>query len=149
MSQQTDALDFNSPSVQSYLNILQAIINRMAANSASTKTWCITIVSAVIVIIADKGKPQYVWISIIPLVLFLILDAYYLGLERQFRQVYNNFIRKLHYKSASIEDVFIIAPSGEMKGIFTSTIQAILSVSIWPFYGLLLLMLFVVRYRVL
>ncbi len=56
-------ITYESPSVQSYLNILQSIISRMAANSSGCKTWCITLVSAIIPIIADKGKPAYLKIK--------------------------------------------------------------------------------------
>ncbi|MDP2601628.1 MAG: hypothetical protein Q8S00_03430 [Deltaproteobacteria bacterium] len=104
-----DKVNFDSPSVQSYLTILQSVISRMATNSSSCKTCCVTLVSAIVVIIADKGKPDYVWISIVPIALFLLLDAYYRSLERQFRTVYNDFIRKLHFGTATVEDVFYVA----------------------------------------
>ena|SRR3989338_243886 len=55
----------NSQAVQSHLTILQAVIQRMANNSSSSKAWCITLVSAILVIVADKGKPQYAWIAVI------------------------------------------------------------------------------------
>ena len=71
---QTEKVSFDSPSVQSYLTILQSVISRMATNSTSCKTWCVSLVSAIIVIVADKGKPNYVWISIVPIVLFPLLD---------------------------------------------------------------------------
>ncbi len=66
----------NSQAVQAHLSITQAVIQRMAANSASCKAWCITLVSAILVIVADKGKPHYALIAVIPNVLFLVLDAY-------------------------------------------------------------------------
>lgn len=69
----------DSSSVQSYLNTLQGIVSRMAGNSANCKTWCITLVSAILVAIADKAKPNYGWLALIPIVVFLFLDAYYLG----------------------------------------------------------------------
>ena len=78
----TEPLTHESASVQSYLSILQGTITRMASNSASCKAWCVTLVSAMLVLIADKEKPDYVWISVVPIVLFVVLDAYYLGLER-------------------------------------------------------------------
>lgn len=134
----------DSPAVQSYLTILQTIINRMAANSSSCKTWCITLVSAIMVIVADKGKPQYLGISIIPIALFLFLDSYYLGLERLFRNLYNGFIKKIHSGSASIDDVFIVKP-GSTGEIFSSATRSLRSFSIWPFYGLLLIMWFVIK----
>ena len=50
-------LDETSPSIQTHLGISQGVIQRMADNSTSSKAWCITIVSAILVIVADKGKP--------------------------------------------------------------------------------------------
>ena len=137
-----------SPSVQSYLTILQSVINRMASNSASSKTWCIALVSAIVVTTADKAKAEYVWVSIVPIVLFFLLDSYYLGLERTFRQRYNGFIRKLHEGAATVEDVFIVAPAGAGSRL-VGTARAATSVSVWPFYILLVAMLLVVQRFVL
>ena len=137
-------IDFESGAVQSYLGILQGVINRMASNSASCKTWCITIVSAIIVVIANKSNSSYIWVALVPMVLFLFLDAYYLGLEQRFRDSYNNFIKKLHTGEAKIEDIFIINPGVGFRLTLNATVKAMLSLSVWPFYGLLLLMLSVV-----
>lgn len=121
----------------------------MATNSTSCKTWCVSLVSAIIVIVADKGKPNYVWISIVPIVLFLLLDSYYLSLERQFRTVYNDFIRKLHFGSATVDDVFYVAPRTSSGGSSVDIIKAGGSIAVWPFYVLLAVMLLVVRVWVL
>lgn len=137
-------ITYESPSVQSYLNILQSIINRMAANSSGCKTWCITLVSAIILIIADKGKPSYLIISIVPIILFLFLDSYYLGLERLFRNLYNEFIKKLHSNAATIDDVFMVSP-GTKSEILRAVFNSFSSIAVWPFYGLLGLMLYIVH----
>ena len=121
----------------------------MATNSSSCKTWCITLVSAIVVIIADKGEPHYVGISAVPIVLFVLLDSYYLFLERQFRAVYNDFIRKLHFGTATVEDVFYVAPRGGVAVTSMNILRATGSISVWPFYALLAVMLLVVRMWVL
>ena len=36
----------NSPAAITHLNMLQAVITRLAGNSAQCKTWCVAIVSA-------------------------------------------------------------------------------------------------------
>ena len=144
-----DKVNFDAPSVQSYLMILQSVISRMAMNSSNCKTWCLTLVSAVVVIIADKGKPDYVWISIVPIALFLFLDAYYLSLERDFRTVYNDFIRKLHFGNATVDDVFYVSPRSRISATTMQILKAGGSISIWPFYVLLAVMLLVVRLWVL
>lgn len=70
----------DSPSVHTHLGILQSVVQRMADNSASCKTWCITIVSAVMVVVADKSNPKLFWLAIMPIPVFLVLDVYYLAL---------------------------------------------------------------------
>ncbi|HEY2954753.1 MAG TPA: hypothetical protein VGK89_05850 [Candidatus Eisenbacteria bacterium] len=144
-----DAITLDSPSVQSYLSILQGVINRMASNCAGCKTWCVGLVSAIIVIIADKREPEYVWLSLVPITLFFCLDAYYLALERSFCDRYNTFIRKLHSATATVDDLFIVSPGADGKQVFTATVRAIASIAIWPFYGLLALMLLLIRVWVL
>jgi len=138
-------IDFESGAVQSYLGILQGVINRMASNSAGCKTWCITLVSAITVVTAGKSKPSYIWIALVPILLFLFLDSYYLGLEQCFREHYNKFIKKLHSGEATIEDVYILNSESGFFATMSSTFKATLSVSIWPFYGFLVIMLGVVN----
>ncbi len=138
-------VNLDSPAVQSYLTILQGVIGRMASNSAGAKTWCIALVSAIIVVVADKVEPGYVWIALVPVALFFLLDAYYLGLERQFRDRYNDFISKLHEGNAEVDDVFIVTLGGGLSGTMKAAFRACGSVSVWPFYLLLALMLLAVR----
>lgn len=132
----------NSQAVQAHLNITQSVIQRMAANSGSCKAWCITLVSAILVIVADKGKPQYTLIAIIPTVLFLILDTYYLSLEKMFRKSYNLFIEKLHSGKVVACDLYAVSPSGPMAKTYISSLR---SFSIWPFYATLLGMILLVK----
>lgn len=130
-------LTADSLAVQSYLNILQGIVGRMAANSANCKTWCITAVSALLVVMADKHKPEMVSVLVVPVVLFGFLDAYYLGIERSFRERYDTFIGALHDGTAGIKDVYGLPrpSSGELA---KRTISAIASISVAPFYLLML-----------
>src|SRR3989338_3314232 len=118
----------NSQAVQSHLTILQAVIQRMANNSSSSKAWCITLVSAILVIVADKGKPQYAWIAVVPAFLFFVLDAYYLALEKGFRNSYNSFIEKLHSEMLAASDLFVVVPKG---GLFVLFFKSLGSFSVW------------------
>jgi hypothetical protein len=132
----------DSPSVQSHLSIMQEVIQRMASNSSSCKAWCITLVSAILVIVADKGKPQYVYISIIPTFLFFILDVYYLSLEKRFRESYKDFVSKLHSNSLTSSDLYDVKPSDNSWKLY---VQSAKSFSIWPFYVTLFIMIFIVK----
>jgi len=134
--------DSNSSAVQAHLTITQSIIQRMASNSTSCKAWCITLVSAVLVIVADKGHPNLALIAFIPTTLFLILDAYYLALERCFRKSYNSFIDSLKRGSVSAEDVYAVDPLGfSVKEV----VKALGSFSVWPFYSMLAVMILITK----
>ena len=146
MAEKTNSLDELSPSVQSHLGILQGVIQRMAANSSQCKTWCITIVRAIIVIIADKEKPDLAWITLLPSILFFSLDTYYLALERSFRFSYNEFVRKLHLGSIVVDDLYSVEPKGSMS---RHKIEAIKSFSIWGFYLGFILLVALARFVVL
>jgi hypothetical protein len=135
-------LDENSQSVQSHLSIIQNIIQRMASNSSSSKAWCISLVSAILVIVADKGKPNYSFIAMVPTFLFFILDAYYLGMEKGFRLSYNDFIEKIHDKKIYYQDLFAIKPKGSQIKLF---LKSLISISVWPFYCMLFSMIYIVR----
>jgi len=124
-------IDGESPSIQTHLGILQNVIQRMASNSSACKAWCVTLVSAVLVIVADKGKPDYAWIAMLPTVVFASLDAYYLALEKAFRNSYNDFISKLHKKSLTENDLYSVGPKGNMSKL---QFESVKSFSVWGFY---------------
>ena len=136
----------SSQAVQSHLSMTQAVIQRMATNSASCKAWCITLVSAILVIVADKGVSNYAFIAIIPTSLFLALDAYYLALERAFRNSYNRFIEKLEKGAVVASDLYVVSPQGHLFSIF---LQSLCSFSIWPFYLTLALMIWIAKILVI
>jgi hypothetical protein len=124
-------IDGESPSIQTHLGIMQNVIQRMATNSTSCKAWSITLVSAVLVIVADKGKPQYAWIAMLPTIIFAGLDAYCLALEKAFRNSYNDFISKVHSKSLTEDDLYSVTPKGNMSHLQWESIK---SFSVWGFY---------------
>ena len=128
--------------IETHLNIIQSIIQRMASNSASCKSWCITIVSAILVIIGDKGQSQLALIAIIPTLLFFILDTYYLSLEKMFRKSYNIFIKKVHKDKLKISDFYSVKPTGCLLKEFG---KSIFSFSILPFYTIIIIMIFILK----
>ena len=138
---QQPRLDHNSPAVQKHLEITQGVITRMAENSRACKIWCVTLVSAVLVLLARTEKPEYALIALIPAVLFLILDTYYLALEQAFRESYDAFVRDLHEGSLTSADLYRVAPSGSVPGRFIASLR---SFSIWPVYPTLTVMVLIV-----
>jgi hypothetical protein len=141
-------LEVESPAVHNYLTTLQGVISRMASNCANCKTWCVSIVSAILVLIADKGKPDYAFIALIPVTLFCFLDAYYLAQEKAFRDIYNNFVYNLVNNNATISNLFLLRPIQGFR-INQSIGEAVTSFAIYPFYGILAGTLIIARFFII
>jgi len=131
----------NFQGIDIHLEILQKIIERMAANSSQCKTWCITVVSAVLVIVADKKDPNFAFIALFPSILFFGLDAYYLALEKAFRESYQSFVTDLHGDRLVYSDLYLVRSPESLKKLFFCAIK---SPSVWPFYLAIIAMVFVV-----
>ena len=125
-------LDHESSAVQKHLEIMQGVINRMAENSRSCKVWCVTLVAATLVLVARTGEPQHALIALVPTLLFLFLDSYYLALERAFISSQNTFVGKLHRDELESTDVYRVVPTGMGWHLVGRCLFG--SVSIWPFY---------------
>lgn len=75
-----------------HLEFIQNIINRMNTNSFQIKEWMITIVSALLALYASSDNVTYIFVAIVPTLLFWYLDAYYLQQERKFRELYDDVL---------------------------------------------------------
>lgn len=112
----------------------------MANNSLSCKTWCITVISAILLVIADKDKPEVVWIAVVMAALFGMIDAYYLSLEVGFRKAYNDFVKKIHNSSLMSDDLYLIHPKSH------SFIKCLFSASVLGVYPPMMLLLAIFYY---
>ena len=72
-----------------HLEFIQNVINRMARNSFLIKGWCITLVSALIVLAVKEDNTGFMMIAAIPILLFWILDGFFLYQERLYRALYD------------------------------------------------------------
>jgi len=78
-----------------HLELIQAVITRMAGNSFLIRGWSVTLVSALFALAAKDAARAFVIVSYFPCVMFWCLDAYYLSQERKFRSLYEA-VRKAH-----------------------------------------------------
>ena len=75
-----------------HLEFVQGVIARMNSNSFSMKGWMITIVAGFLAIFA-AGKDLneiFLFVAIAPTMLFWLLDAYYLQMEKKYRLLYDD-----------------------------------------------------------
>jgi len=117
-----------------HLDMIQSVIRRMAQNSFMIKGWSLTLVVAVFAFIKDNINGFIIPFIILPIILFGSLDAYYLMLERKYRQLYNIVRVK---KEEDIDYDMKVAKGCKEDKTFYS--QSLISKSILPYYGALLL----------
>lgn len=115
-----------------HLEMLQDVISRMAGSSASIKNYCMTISAAIIGLATAIEKPETLIYTIPIIIIFGVLDAHYLRLERAFRDQFNS-VRK---SDLSERPDFVISPSWTAGH---SVFSGITSWSVWPFYGSVIL----------
>ena len=131
-------------SANSFLANLQAIISRMTTYSSNCKQFCVTLVSAILVISFNKERPEAIFVGFMAVFVFLFLDAYYLSIERDFRKIYDSFVEELHAGTADTT-VFTIELPNERGHRMRDTFKALLSFSVFGFYGVIALAIFAVK----
>ncbi|MBC6441374.1 MAG: hypothetical protein GDA49_13420 [Rhodospirillales bacterium] len=72
--------------------MIQSVINRMAMNSFLLKGWSVTLLSALFALAAADGHPSFVLLAFIPIpvLMFWVLDGYFLLQERLYRALYDH-----------------------------------------------------------
>lgn len=75
-----------------HLEMAQGVVNRLAGNSFSIKSWSMAIIGAALIFIAraDAANPNVLFGLLLPVIGFWYLDSYYLWQERLFRAVYDD-----------------------------------------------------------
>ncbi len=116
------------------MSLYQELIKRMTENSRNVKTWCISIVSALLVF-SSKTLVLPWFVLVLPILPLMYLDMYYLALETFYRQQYN--LLKQKYKEGKIDAFNVYDMESPVDKL--EIIYQIQSKSVWPFYGLLLL----------
>lgn len=117
-----------------HLKMIQGIITRMNTNSFQVKGWTITLISALLALYANSKKVTYIFIALIPVLIFWFLDSYYLQQERKFRELYNEIVNAENY-GTDIKEFEM--PIGKFKDCKCCIIKTVTSITILPLYLLL------------
>jgi hypothetical protein len=120
----------DSPAVTAHINLLQGIINRLANNSASCKTWCLTLVAAFLSLAGATHVSGIVTFALVPVIVFGFLDAMYLAQERAYRELYRKCAEAIHKKSYTLDCTYDARAEISVGCFF----WALLSWSVFPIY---------------
>jgi hypothetical protein len=125
-----------------HLEMIQSVIERMGNNSFFIKGWSITLVSAIFVVAIQSKEKMFALWTLFPAIIFWLLDAFYLRQERLLRALYNH-VRKMDEKRIDFSmDTSNIA-NGKILSKGTGYLSAVLSRTLFPFHGGMILAIIV------
>ncbi|HPP52400.1 MAG TPA: hypothetical protein PK777_05585 [Thermoguttaceae bacterium] len=111
------------------IEIIQDIIRRMAQNSFWIKGWTVTLVIGVLLL---KGAEKaQIWVAFIPLVVFWILDAYFLRQERMYRKLYEWAVQNRPQSDEHLFDMNAYRFADQVQSIP----RIMVSITLGLFYG--------------
>lgn len=78
-----------------HLEFIQSIITRLSQNSFIIKGWALALVSAILAYLAtEEVSKRLCFVSLIPVIVFWVLDGYFLWQENLFKALYNKVASK-------------------------------------------------------
>lgn len=129
------------PSVIAYLTFLQDNITRMNTNSSNIKALVAVIYTLFVTVLCAIGKINLYWyIGIYIIILGILLDSYYLGLEKMYRNKYNDFVSDLDKGIINVKKVYDMNPRSTTIKCETlaQMLSSMFSFSVIGFYFLFL-----------
>lgn len=120
-----------------HLEFIQNVITRMNSNSFMIKGWCVTLVAALFALAAKDSEVKFAIIAYIVIPTFWVLDGFFIIREKHFRDLYNQVRLK------NEEDIdYSMTPVPLSIGDWIA--DGIITYTLVPFYGIMLIATFVV-----
>ena len=123
-----------------YLQMIQEPIGRMSTASAIFKGFAATIVAGIAALSYCDVNTYILGLSFVPVLLFALLDIYYLQLEKKYRYLYEQVRTDEH------EVDFSMKLTKDNKSAKAKVIDCIKSLSICLFYPAMITILIAVMY---
>jgi len=111
----------------------QAIIARLGENSVRVKTWCVTAVGALVAVALNNERPAVLLVGLALLPSFLALDAYYLSLERHFRDASSGLVGRTGTNTVWRDLLEVDGPPTDWR--WRRLTSSARSQAVWPFYA--------------
>ncbi|MFW1582816.1 hypothetical protein ACEWBR_03535 [Vibrio parahaemolyticus] len=116
-----------------HLGFIQGVINRMGQNSFLLKGWSITLVAALFALAAKDANEKFALIAYIPTFVFWLLDAFFLHQEKLYRKLYEQVAK------GSVDSSIFTLDTSIVKDSVEGYAKVVLSKTLLPFYGLIIL----------
>lgn len=117
--QNSQAIKFEHPSVQSYTNQLEWVINRLATQSMHCKTVCSVLLTGIITF-GIKNNGILFFLGLFLICVFCFFDCKYLSYERKYRKLFDDFLLKMNKGTAGNSDLFNMKASINIDDMLSS-----------------------------
>jgi hypothetical protein len=119
------------------IDLIQSIISRMANNSFLLKGWLVSLIAIILVLTKGIDMAFYSLILFLPVMVFWYLDAFFLHKERCYRKLYDWVIENRENTEEYLYNLDYTRFEGQVKKVYC----IMLSRTLLPFYGLMVLIL--------
>ena len=139
----------NNPAVICYIEMLQNNISRMGSHSGIIKaSMCVVYTILITIMLSINKLNDYWWIIIVITILGMILDAYYLGIEKIYVTKYNKFIEDLNNSKLNVEEIYNMKPSNtQLKcELLAEILLSLKSFSIIGFYSIFIIIALIIKF---
>jgi len=126
-----------------HLEFIQEAINRMASNLFFLRGWTITLIAALFTLFIKDANHNFIFVVYFPVIIFWILDGYFLSQERLFRSLYDD-VRKLNEEKID----FSMNTSKYANDKNNSWISSMFSTTLLFFYLPLIMVMLLITYLV-
>lgn len=123
-----------------HLTFVQNIITRMSQCSFQLKGWSVTLISALFALSSVGSDKRFVLLCYFPIVLFWLLDSFFLYKEKKYRLLYKDV--------SSDNNVEIFSLCVKKYNSSSLYLSSALSITIVSFYGLLTVLVLVFMFGV-
>ena len=127
-----------------HLEFIQGAINRMAGNLFFLRGWTITLIAALFAFFVKDANTDFIFVVYLPVIIFWILDGYFLSQERLFRTLYNH-VRKLNEKEIDFSMNTSEYNEDKRNGWLCSMFSSTLLFFYLPLVGVMLLVTYLIN----
>jgi len=120
-----------------HLEMIQGIINRLSTNSFLLKGWSVILLSALFALAEGQSNEYYIFLACLPVLVFWGLDAYFLYLEKQYRDLYDKT------RATDDGDITFSMDTRPFQTGFLGWFDKVFSKTLLPFHGVLLVAILV------
>ena len=130
--------NFEKSDVQHFISYLEGIINRLASNGANCKNWLLAIFAECMAMQPSiQATTEKIWLAYPLVFLFCLLDSYYLGCEKYFRDMMSDFVKEVRRDGNQYIKSLYKFEKRTVSDDFNAVLVGLSSIATWSFYAVI------------